>query len=175
MPLGTELRTITSAGVAHCRRRQTLQAAWIRPKHQNQEYGHSPSLARTCDPPGLPPISEIGNSGTGVPVLPPGTCPQARFFFLLVNLYQRILRLTVALAQQQATKKPARSMQRHRNRFSRKLLHFRNWSTSWERPAVVSFRLSSFAKLHTTRPFAHNGEVLWTVGRRSCDSLVLEP
>jgi len=59
MPLGTELRTITSTVVANYRRRQTLQAAWIRPKHQNREYGHSPSLARTCDPPGLPPISEL--------------------------------------------------------------------------------------------------------------------
>jgi hypothetical protein len=26
-----------------------------------------------------------------------------------------------------------------------------------------------------TRPFPRNGEVLWTVGQRSCDSLVLEP
>ena len=150
MPLGTELRTITSTVVANYRRRQTLQAAWIRPKHQNREYGHSPSLARTCDPPGLPPISELETWEPAFQFCRLALVPRpgSSFSFLLVNLYQRILRLTVALAQQQATKKPARSMQRHRNCFSGKLLHFRNWSTSSGRPAVF-FRLSSFAKLHT--------------------------
>jgi hypothetical protein len=128
--------TVTSAGGANYRPRKTLPTAWIRPKHQSREYGHSPSLARTCVLPGQPPISRVETRKRRFLHCSPVLVPRPSSFSASIHVYQTILCLTVAFAQQRATKKrPDRSRDIEIS-FSRKLLHFRDAATVGARAAV---------------------------------------